>query len=178
MSDIHADALREPEMDRAPWRITGWHVLGALCAFFAVIITVNAIFLSYALDTFSGIETRDAYRQGLAYNERISADRAAAHRGWSGTVGLSDAGTPHVVLRRLDGEPLTGMVVTGKIGRPSTDRFDRPVTFTERSSGVYEAVDVTLAPGNWIVTAAVQNPVVNTEDALLRIKERLWVSQQ
>ena len=41
-----------------------------------------------ALTTFGGVETPDAYRKGLAYNQRIAAEEAQAGLGWHDELSL------------------------------------------------------------------------------------------
>lgn len=170
-----SDATYSPEQGQ--WTLKGWHILAALIAFFSVIISVNMFFLTMALNSFSGIETSDAYRKGLAYNSRITEQRRVEERGWSGAISTTDARVPVITLTRVSGAPLTGMAVTGKIGRPTTDKFDRSVSFIETRDGAYHAVGVTLEPGRWVMTAVVSDPVASNGTVPMRLKERLWVSQ-
>ena len=46
-----------------PERIEGRHVLLALLGFFGFMLLANGIFLYYAVGTFNGFETTDAYRK-------------------------------------------------------------------------------------------------------------------
>ncbi len=74
--------------------IRGGHVLGAMLAFFAVIIVADTTLIYKALTTFGGVDNPNAYRQGVAYNQRIAAtpsrrDRLAGRhrrRGRAGAV--------------------------------------------------------------------------------------------
>ncbi|MDP6343656.1 MAG: FixH family protein, partial [Alphaproteobacteria bacterium] len=58
---------------RAERPLTGRDVLWLLLGFFALIIVVNGIFVVLALNSFSGVSTENAYRQGLAYNQTLQA---------------------------------------------------------------------------------------------------------
>lgn len=160
----------------AGFRITGWHILGALVAFFGVIITVNVIFLYYAVTTFSGIETEDAYRKGVAYNARLEEARQLDRLGWQGRITATKEGRIEFTLLKDDGAPVRGVDVEGRIGRPSTDRFDADLVFTDIGSGRYVADKAGLAPGNWIVSLEASDPLDKTAPRF-RIKERLWLSQ-
>ena len=53
--------------------IKGKHVLFAMLSFFGVILVVNGVFTYFALSTFTGVSTDDAYRRGRAYNQTIEA---------------------------------------------------------------------------------------------------------
>ena len=57
--------------------IRGGHVLAAMLAFFAVIIVADATMIYKALTTFGGVDNPNAYRQGVAYNQRIARDARA-----------------------------------------------------------------------------------------------------
>ena len=57
--------------------IRGGHVLAAMLAFFAVIIVADATLIYKALTTFGGVDNPNAYRQGVAYNQRIARDAQA-----------------------------------------------------------------------------------------------------
>ena len=71
------------------FRLKGWHVLAGMIAFFGVIFSVNAFFITTALRTFPGEETRRSYVQGLAYNDVIAERQAQAALGWSAAVNLT-----------------------------------------------------------------------------------------
>ncbi len=51
--------------------LTGWHVLAGFIGFFLTIITANGIMTYYALGTWQGVETEDAYIKGLNYNQQL-----------------------------------------------------------------------------------------------------------
>ena len=161
------------------WTLTGWHILYAMVGFFGVIITVNAVFLYYAVTSFSGIETSDAYRKGIAYNARLAEGRALDNLGWKGTFGVN-ADRIELVITDTSGAPVRGLALEGRIGRPSTDRFDRDIVFTDVGEGRYVANTSSLGPGNWIVAAESQAPTTKTSanaDIRFRLKDRLWISQ-
>lgn len=151
--------------------VTGRHVLLALLAFFCVTIGVNAVFIYFAVTTFSGIETENAYRRGLAYNARHRVAAAEAALGWTARLVVEER-RPVLLLTDASGQSLGGLIVVAKAGRPSIDRFDRELGFHETNAGRYVA-DGALEPGAWIVAADVRDPSNRT----LRIKERLWLSR-
>lgn len=71
------------------FRITGWHVFGALVAFFGAVMVVNVAMVWAALSTFGGVETPSSYRAGLEFSREM--DRAAAQKalGWAVTADLT-----------------------------------------------------------------------------------------
>jgi len=157
------------------WTLSGWHVLVALLSFFGVMIAANMVFVYFAVTTFTGIETADAYRKGVAYNARLEEARQFEKLGWHGKIAEKD-GRLEVVILSQDGTPVRGVRVGGKVGRPATDRFDQTVVFEHTGSGRYRTEKIDLAPGHWIVTIEAREPVSN-EVVRLRLKERLWLSQ-
>ncbi len=157
------------------WTLTGWHVLAALICFFGVMIAANMIFLYFAVTTFTGLETSDAYRKGVAYNSRLEEARQFEKLGWQGKI-LEKDGRLEVTLLNQEGSPIRGVRVEGKVGRPATDRFDRAVIFGDAGTGRYRSEKIDLAPGHWIVAVEVRDPVTSDE-IRLRLKERLWLSQ-
>ncbi len=157
------------------WTLTGWHVLVALLTFFGVMITANMIFLYFAVTTFTGLETADAYRKGVAYNARLEEARQFEKLGWQGKISEKD-GRLEVTLLSQEGTPIRGVRIEGKVGRPATDRFDRAVVFGDAGTGRYLSEKINLAPGHWIVAIEARDPVAR-DPIRLRLKERLWLSQ-
>lgn len=62
--------------------LTGFKFAIALFSFFGFIFGANAIMAYFALSTFDGVETDDAYRKGRAYNHVLEADAAQTALGW------------------------------------------------------------------------------------------------
>jgi nitrogen fixation protein FixH len=159
---------------RFPARIEGRHVLYGLIAFFGVMLVANGFFVYYALGTFTGFDTRDAYREGIHYNDRIAAEVAQERRGWQPALRY-DAGSHRLVLEVHDrkGRPVAGLRVAGEVRRPVTDRADRPLKMHEISPALYVA-EMDLAPGQWTIIARLYNGAGAGEPAY-RHKQRLWV---
>ena len=131
--------------------IGGRHVLLALIAFFGVMVLVNALFLYFAVATFSGGDASNAYSKGLHYNERLVAAKLQGERGWRSELAYDDK-TGRLSLKVLDraAAPVNGLQVVADLERPATDREDRNVVLKELGEGVY-ATTVGLAPGAWVV---------------------------
>ena len=60
-----------------PWLFVG---------FFGLVFAVNAVMIGIALSTWTGLETRDHYRKGVAYNEVIDKQAAQQARGWQASL--------------------------------------------------------------------------------------------
>ena len=86
------------------FRLTGVHVLTAILAFFAVIIFVNAIFLTLALRSYPGEHEAKSYMQGLNYNERLAARERQAALGW--TMEIAEARLERRVESQAGGGPV------------------------------------------------------------------------
>lgn len=166
-----------PDDKSAGWRLNGWHILGAMVAFFSVIIAVNVLFLYYAVTTFSGVETNDAYRKGIAYNERLAEARQIEKLGWQGKLVAGKDRTIELTLLSAEGVPVRGVDIAARVGRPSTDKFDGDIAFVASDDGRYIADAKSLAAGNWIVTVEVTDATNRDATPRYRLKERLWLSQ-
>ena len=81
-------------------RADGWWYPWTFVAGMLVVIAVNIALVIYAVGTFPGLETDDAYRKGLAYNKTLAAARAQEAR--AGRVDVRYAPRPR---GRCRGEP-------------------------------------------------------------------------
>ena len=118
--------------------LKGRHVLFCFLAFFGLVALVNAVFVTLALTSFSGVETEDAYRRGLAYNETLAAAQAQKDRAWQVSLEQQD-GQLLAAFANGDGQPLDGLRVLATIGRPANDTEDRTVTLEAQGAGRYQA---------------------------------------
>ncbi len=154
-------------------KIDGRHVLAAFIAFFGVMLAANGVFVYFALSTFGGVGTEDAYRKGLDYNATLGEANAQATLGWQPALSL-DAATGTLTLKVADssGKPITGLRVTGLLMRPATNAADRKLeNFEEKTGGVYVARLDALEQGAWIADLVMQ-----WETGIpFKMRERLWL---
>ena len=157
-----------------PRTVTGRHVLIGLVIFFGVMFVANGFLVYYAVSTFSGGDRPNPYRSGLNYNETIAEAEQQAALGWS-TDADYDEGARRLTLRFTDAAaaPVTGLSLSGTLGRPVASTQDRAVTFREWSAGTYVS-DVTLDPGNWILS--VESSKQEGGSPVHRLKKRLIVA--
>ena len=134
------------------WTLKGWHVLVAMVAFFTVIISVNAVFITLALGSFPGEDTPRSYVQGLAYNDVLEERRAQAELGWRASANLT-ADRVLVEVRDAADAPVQGLRLTGTLRHPADMELDRALTFTEVRAGVYAAGVADLSAGRWRLDA-------------------------
>ena len=67
---------------RAPFTVKGWHVAAGVVAFFAVVIGVDAAFLTLAYRTHPGQVAPRPYEAGLLYNTELERLRVQEALGW------------------------------------------------------------------------------------------------
>jgi nitrogen fixation protein FixH len=133
--------------------IRGKHVLLAMLGLFGIVIAVNAVFVTLAIGTFTGVTTANPYKEGLAYNQVLAARDAQRGLGWQGEVDLAQAAAGEdriaVVLRDAAGSPLTGLQLSGSLRRPTHAGIDQPLAWQEAAPGRYEAAVALPERGNW-----------------------------
>ncbi|WP_420349208.1 FixH family protein [Pelagibius sp.] len=166
-------------MESETMQIRGKHVLAGMLGFFGVIIAVNMVFVYLALDTFTGVTTDSAYRDGLNYNETLADRDTQRSLGWQAAVALTDRGVDGeeltVTLRDRDGTAVTGLTVTGVLKRPTHDGYDQPVTLAEAAPGEY-VTDLALPlRGNWDLTLLAEGGRATDEGTAFEMKTRLWL---
>ncbi|MFN3513848.1 MAG: FixH family protein [Phenylobacterium sp.] len=133
--------------EKPPFRITGWHVLVAMVAFFGVVIAVDGAFLVVAYRTHPGQVSVTPYEDGLAYNRTLAQREAQAALGWRAAA-AADGGAVTVEVLDRDGRPVTGLKITGTLQRPATEAGAQGLAFTEAAPGRY-AAPVADAAGVW-----------------------------
>jgi nitrogen fixation protein FixH len=156
--------------------LRGLHVLLVFIGFFLTVFAVNGVMIYEAISTFGGLETPDAYRKGLSYNQRIAQGDAQDQRGWRDTLAYAPA-TERVRLDMSDhtGAAVPDLVISGEIGRPATDRFDRHLEFTQTGPGTYEADVRGLQPGWWTIDIEAKKSASAGTEERYEAKERLWI---
>ena len=158
--------------------ITGRHVLWAMIIFFGLIFAANGAFLYEALSTYSGVVSNEPYRKGLAYNERIAADKVQQALGWNSEIALTESGDGlDIVLNDRNGNPVTGLGFDGRIGRPATQAMDVTLDIKESAPGRYKAAFARLADGAWEVELAAKELTRNGDKIVWRAKKRIrWTT--
>ena len=160
-----------------PFTLKGWHVLAGMIAFFGVIFAVNGVFLAAALSTHTGIVSKQPYRKGIDYNDRIAAGERQQALGWSADADL-DTKAQRLLLKLMDrnGRPVTGLMAQAVIGRPATEQFDLSVPLLEAAvPGTYDAQVGDLAPGSWLLQIEISEPQSQGSEIVYRLRKRLWL---
>ena len=130
-------------------RPRGWWYPWIFVAGMAVVIVVNGIMATFALGTWTGLETEGHYRKGLAYNENLAAARAQEERGWKVEVEVAAGGALNVSFRDNDGVPLEDLAVQVLAVRPTHEGYDVAGDLTHVGEGRYRGrLDLPLS-GQW-----------------------------
>jgi nitrogen fixation protein FixH len=161
---------------RAPGDLRGRHVAIVFFSFFAIIFVVNSAMVYSAIITHPGIVSNEPYRKGLHYNDRIAEDERQSRLGWTDDVRIARDGRISISLVAEQVRPVHGMKVEARIGRPSTSRFDRRLTFHETGPGYYEVQTDPLESGNWSISIEVRTGE-NALEPVYRMRRRLWLKQ-
>ena len=168
-----------PTVRRTPaGSLTGRHVLAAMVTFFGVVFAVNGVLLWQAIATHGGLVANEPYRKGLEYNRRIEADERQQAMGWTETVTIERSAGVAVMLSDRSGQPVTGLVLAGTLGRPTTLRHDMALRFEEEAPGRYVAAVAVLDAGAWLLSAAARTggePDGASDAPIYRLKRRLWL---
>lgn len=159
--------------------LAGRHVLAGMVGFFAIVFAVNGVLLYKALATHSGLVAQEPYRKGLNYNDRVVADERQRALGWTDEVVLDGTGVVTMTVSDALGRPVTGLDVSGYLGRPSTTQHDRQLRLSETAPGRYTAAAGGAEAGAWLL--ALEARVASgpdgaaTGEPVYRLKRRLWL---
>jgi len=127
-------------------------------AAFLVVIAVNGVMVTLAVESFAGLETEHPYERGLAYNETLAAKRAQDALGWTVAFDAVPADMTEGMVRVVEvtgafqdraGAPLTGLDVRAVLRRPAAAGHDQEIALAPRGPGRYSATAELPFPGQW-----------------------------
>ena len=135
-------------------RFTGYHATAILVAFFAVVIGVNLVMASFAIETFGGTVVENSYVASQKYNGWLAEARREKAMGWKVSQPARDM--DHLVLNATDalGAPLSGAVITVRAEHPLGRLPEHDLHLTETAPGTYRSVEQ-LKPGRWKLRARI-----------------------
>jgi nitrogen fixation protein FixH len=137
-----------------PREVTGRMVLFCLIGFFAVVATVNAVMIRYAISTFAGTTTDSSYRAGLAYKseEAEAAAQTALHWAVDGRIARTAPGEALLTVDVKDDRQafVPGIEVAAKLVHPLNARFDRDIVLKQLSAGQFRGT-TDAEPGQWML---------------------------
>lgn len=158
-------------MTSKPFRMAAPHAIAIFVGALAIVLAVNAVFVTLALRSFPGEDAPKSYVQGLRYNDTL-ADRAGQRAlGWTATAWLSGDQSDQLVQVRItdaQGAPLDGLSLTGTLRRPTVGKLDQTLAFRATGDGRYTARVSNLASGQWTLSVRAAN-----SDAHFDIEKRL-----
>lgn len=154
------------------FRVTGRMVLLSLVGFFVVVASVNAFMITQAVRTFGGVETDNAYKAGLAFNQSIAAAGAQDARGWSVQIHREASATNDftVTVRDRAGRPITGVMLDALLSHPTDRRHDKPMAVTPSGAGMFRA-EAPPEAGVWDVVITLRDG----DATLFRSRNRIVV---
>ncbi len=127
--------------------LTGRHVLTILLVSFGIVFAVNGYFTYVALQTFPGLESDQAYRKGLAFNDQIARARALDDLGWSLSTELGADSVLTIRFTDRDGAPLEIGKLVVTLFHPTTAQDDRSLGPVPAGPGVFTIPLVDIARG-------------------------------
>lgn len=131
-----------------PTGIRGIHVALMMVAFFAVIIALDALFITFAIQSHPGEKVRNSYVLGLEYNKELAKQAEQRARGWQLDAGLADDDATFLVrLTDAAGDPLSGMDVAVRMHVAGVRNDMEPVWLAERGPGEYAMAATMQGPG-------------------------------
>ena len=134
---------------RQPFIVRGRHVLFWVLGFFAVVIGLDALFVTWAVQTYPGEVSSKAYEDGLAYNRTLAERRAEQALGWTASVRQEGApGAVGATFADAAGRPLERLRVEARFTRPATDDGAVVVAMRAGPDATYRAAP-TLGAGAW-----------------------------
>lgn len=151
--------------------LTGRHVLFILLAVFGTIFAVNGVFAYFAVSRFPGLETEDAYRRGVAFNEQIARSDSMKALDW--TMQVRRDGNSQFVLRfqDTDARPVAVTSVSATLFHPTDSKGDRPLTIDQMTQGTVTASLDEAARGQWQLRVTAEGPMGRA----ITFRRSLWL---
>ena len=139
----------------SPSRRPGWWYPYIFVAAFLVVLAVNLIMARSAIQTFSGLETDQAYQKGLEYNRALAAAEAQKTLGWTADVDIRPSNLQanslvvSVGFLDRDGKPVDDLTVDAEFVRPTVAGHDSRQGLSATGGGRYQAEVSLPFPGVW-----------------------------
>lgn len=156
---MSAPATRKPVDKFIPWMFV---------LFFLVFMAVDAVMVTLAVRTQTGVVTEQAYEKGLAYNRALDAAEEQAAWGGTGTLTL-DGGRLSFVLKDKDGRTIDDADVKATVRRPVQAGYDKDYPMAQTGQQSYTAELKFPLPGEWDirVSAKWQNRHYQTHETFI-----------
>ena len=145
--------LAAPHSARDPRRLTGRKVLLLFAAFFGTVASADAILVTSAYRTWSGLDEPSPYQASQRYNAELRRAAEQDALGWrlDATATRLPTAVATVTVTMLDraGEPVRGQSLQAHLERPTDKRQDQSVALIETGAGTYAARVEPVGPGQW-----------------------------
>lgn len=159
-------------------KFTGKKALMWIVGFFLIIFTVNGFMAYIALGTWGGLETKNAYKKGIFYNDELAAADEQKISGWKISLKHSPRSLKDdIQSARLDVEitwptgDLPPAQVKAFISRLVTDIYDQDITLSKTGNNIYTAPLHLPMAGQWGVTVLVKR----ADGLIYQLKEKFFV---
>lgn len=119
--------------------LTGRHVLFILLALFGCVFAVNGVFAYFAIAGFPGLETKEPYRKGVAFNQQIEEADTLKSLGWTMSVERSESARLTLRFMRKDDTPLNVSTVAATLFHPANVKGDKALPVSMSATGVASA---------------------------------------
>lgn len=159
-------------------RQDGWWYPWIFVAAFGVIIAVNGIMAYIAVNSWTGLETKQPFQHAKGFNDQLAQKSAQAAQGWTAhavfeslpTAASAQAGILRLTINDKIGNGVAGMVINAEAKRPTHEGYDRALTFTAVGDGTYAAPAILPLAGQWELRI-----VATGNDAVFKMRQRILV---
>ena len=128
-------------------------------AFFAVVFLANGVMIAVAFQSWTGLETDNAYLKGLAYNQALDARAQESNLAWRVAASLDRTGPEEaelrVRIRGRRGEAIYPDNVEAEFVRPTLVGHDFTVSLEKDDRGHYAQTLSLPLSGLWDVRISV-----------------------
>ncbi|WP_244022109.1 FixH family protein [Novosphingobium organovorum] len=145
-------ARMTPDGRRVVKPFTGWHMTLILVAGFTVIIAVNVLMATFAVDTFGGIVVENSYVASQKFNGWLDEARREKALGWKLAVARRSDGRLAVTLTGAPADARLEAEARHPLGRLP----DVPMAFARDADGLYVS-DAVLPEGRWTLRLRVDD---------------------
>ena len=135
----------------------GRYIPWLFVAGFAIVVGVNAIMITFAIGSFSGLYTPKPRERGLHYNDVVAEQKVRDALGWRiETAWRADTGRLELAVSDAAGQPLTGARVSAELVRPVEKRPPVGVTLAMIDAGKFAGFIELPVRGNWDLDVVVE----------------------
>ncbi|MBL4613872.1 MAG: FixH family protein [Magnetovibrio sp.] len=164
-------------MSKTP-RADGWWYPWIFVGAFGIIFTVNGIMAYFAVTTWTGLETKDYFNQGMSYNDVLEQRTQQEALGWTATLTYQSiptaddprAGVLHLRIIDKNEQAINGLTINAIARRPTHEGYDRNLTFTYQDDGSYTSTETLPLAGLWELRYAAMRG-----EMLFKLRQRFQV---